>query len=167
MPVANVTLGKDVRIFQPDLVNLYGCAIGDETKVGAFVEIQKGATIGARCKISSHTFICEGVAIEDEVFIGHGVMFTNDLFPRATNDDGSLQSESDWHVEPTRIRRGAAIGSNATLLAGVTVGLRALVGAGAVVTRDVPDYAIVAGIPACVIGDTREAGKASESTNQG
>ena len=117
MPVADsVTLGKDVRIFQPTLVNLYGCVIGDETKVGAFVEIQKGASIGARCKISSHTFICEGVAIEDEVFIGHGVMFTNDLFPRATNDDGSLQSEADWHVEPTRIRRGASIGSNATVI---------------------------------------------------
>ncbi len=166
MPVADsVTLGKDVRIFQPTLVNLYGCAIGDETKVGAFVEIQKGATIGARCKISSHTFICEGVAIEDEVFIGHGVMFTNDLFPRATNDDGSLQSEADWHVEPTRIRRGASIGSNATVIAGVTVGLRALVGAGAVVTKDVPDYAIVAGVPARVIGDTREPGSASGSTN--
>ena len=166
MPVADsVTLGKDVRIFQPTLVNLYGCAIGDETKVGAFVEIQKGATIGARCKVSSHTFICEGVAIEDEVFIGHGVMFTNDLFPRATNDDGSLQSEADWHVEPTRIRRGASIGSNATVIAGVTVGVRALVGAGAVVTRDVPDYAIVAGVPARVIGDTREPGDASGSGN--
>jgi UDP-2-acetamido-3-amino-2,3-dideoxy-glucuronate N-acetyltransferase len=165
MPVADsVTLGKDVRIFQPTLVNLYGCTIGDETKVGAFVEIQKGASIGARCKISSHTFVCEGVVIEDEVFVGHGVMFTNDLFPRATNDDGSLQSESDWHVEPTRIRRGASIGSNATLIAGVTVGLRALVGAGAVVTRDVPDYAIVAGVPARVIGDTREPGNASGSS---
>ena len=166
MPVADsVTLGKDVRIFQPTLVNLYGCAIGDETKVGAFVEIQKGATIGARCKVSSHTFICEGVAIEDEVFIGHGVMFTNDLFPRATNDDGSLQSEADWHVEPTRIRRGASIGSNATVIAGVTVGVRALVGAGAVVTKDVPDYAIVAGVPARVIGDTREPDDASGSGN--
>ncbi|MBC7662210.1 MAG: N-acetyltransferase [Caulobacter sp.] len=165
MPVADsVTLGKDVRIFQPTLVNLYGCTIGDETKVGAFVEIQKGVSIGARCKISSHTFICEGVVIEDEVFVGHGVMFTNDLFPRATNDDGSLQSESDWHVEPTRIRRGASIGSNATLIAGVTVGLRALVGAGAVVTKDVPDYAIVAGVPARVIGDTREPGNASGSS---
>ena len=166
MPVADsVTLGRDVRIFQPALVNLYGCAIGDETKVGAFVEIQKGVTVGARCKISSHTFICEGVVIEDEVFIGHGVMFTNDLFPRATNDDGSLQSEADWHVEPTRIRRGASIGSNATVIAGVTVGLRALVGAGAVVTKDVPDYAIVAGVPARVIGDTREPGNASGSGN--
>jgi acetyltransferase-like isoleucine patch superfamily enzyme len=166
MPVAeSVTLGKDVRIFQPTLVNLYGCTIGDETKIGAFVEIQKDATIGARCKISSHTFICEGVVIEDEVFVGHGVMFTNDRFPRATNDDGSLQGESDWRVEPTRIRRGASIGSNATVIAGVTVGLRALVGAGAVVTKDVADYAVVAGVPARVIGDTREPGSASGSTN--
>jgi acetyltransferase-like isoleucine patch superfamily enzyme len=167
MPVADsVTLGKDVRIFQPTLVNLYGCAIGDETKVGAFVEIQKGATVGARCKISSHTFICEGVAIEDEVFIGHGVMFTNDRFPRATNDDGSLQGEADWHVEPTRIRRGASVGSNATVIAGVTVGLRALIGAGAVVTKDVPDYAIVAGVPARIIGDTRGPDHASGPTTR-
>jgi acetyltransferase-like isoleucine patch superfamily enzyme len=167
MPVADsVKLGKDVRIFQPALVNLYGCSIGDETKVGAFVEIQKGVTIGARCKISSHTFVCEGVEIEDEVFIGHGVMFTNDLFPRAANDDGSLQTESDWSVEPTRIRRGASIGSNATIIAGVTVGLRALVGAGAVVTKDVPDYAVVAGVPARVIGDTREPGNASGSNDR-
>lgn len=166
MPVADsVTLGKDVKIFHPALVNLYGCTIGDNTKVGTFVEIQKGASIGARCKISSHSFVCEGVVIEDEVFIGHGVMFTNDLFPRATNDDGSLQSDSDWHVEPTRIRRGASIGSNATVIAGITVGLRALVGAGAVVTKDVPDYAIVAGVPARVIGDTREAGNAPASAN--
>jgi acetyltransferase-like isoleucine patch superfamily enzyme len=163
MPVADsVKLGTNVRIFQPTLVNLYGCTIGAETKIGAFVEIQKDATIGARCKISSHTFICEGVAIEDEVFIGHGVMFTNDRFPRATNGDGSLQDESDWHVEPTRIRRGASIGSNATVIAGVTVGMRALVGAGAVVTKDVPDYAIVAGVPARVIGDTRDSTSASE-----
>jgi UDP-2-acetamido-3-amino-2,3-dideoxy-glucuronate N-acetyltransferase len=163
MPVSDsVKLGPNVRIFQPALVNLYGCTIGAETKIGAFVEIQKDATIGARCKISSHTFICEGVVIEDEVFIGHGVMFTNDRFPRATNDDGSLQDESDWHVEPTRIRRGASVGSNATVIAGVTVGLRALVGAGAVVTRDVPDYAIVAGVPARVIGDTRNPGSTSE-----
>ncbi len=161
MPVAeSVKLGKDVRIFQPTLVNLYGCTIGDDTKIGAFVEIQKDATIGARCKISSHTFVCEGVVIEDEVFIGHGVMFTNDRFPRATNDDGGLQTESDWSVEPTRIRRGASIGSNATVIAGVTVGLRALVGAGAVVTKDVPDYAVVAGVPARVIGDTRKPGSA-------
>ena len=157
MPVAkSVSLGKDVKIFQPELVNLYGCAIGDDAKIGAFVEIQKNATIGARCKISSHTFVCEGVTIEDEVFVGHGVMFINDRFPRATNTDGSLQTEADWSVESTTIRRTAAIGSNATIVAGVTIGIGALVGAGAVVTKDVADYAIVAGVPARVIGDVRE-----------
>ena len=157
MPVANsVSLGKDIKIFQPELVNLYGCAIGDETKIGAFVEIQKNATIGIRCKISSHTFVCEGVTIEDEVFVGHGVMFINDRFPRATNTDGSLQTEADWSVENTTIRRTAAIGSNATIVAGVTIGIGALVGAGAVVTKDVADYAIVAGVPARVIGDVRK-----------
>lgn len=156
MPVSDsVKLGADVRIFQPTLVNMYGCTIGAETKIGAFVEIQKNASIGVRCKISSHTFICEGVHIEDEVFIGHGVMFTNDRFPRATNPDGSLQTEADWKVEETRIRKQASIGSNATIVAGITIGKGALVGAGAVVTRDVPDYAIVAGVPAKVIGDTR------------
>ena len=157
MPIAeSVRLGKDVKIFHPTLVNLYGCSVGDESRVGAFVEIQKNATIGARCKISSHTFICEGVQVEDEVFIGHGVMFTNDIFPRAANDDGSPQSEADWKVVPTVVRKGASIGSNATIIAGVTIGARALVGAGAVVTKDVPDYAIVAGVPARVIGDTRK-----------
>ena len=156
MPVSDsVKLGADVRIFQPTLVNLYGCTIGAETKIGTFVEIQKNAVVGARCKISSHSFICEGVVIDDEVFIGHGVMFTNDRFPRATNPDGSLQTEADWKVEETRIRKQAAIGSNATIVAGITIGKGALVGAGAVVTRDVPDYAIVAGVPAKVIGDTR------------
>jgi acetyltransferase-like isoleucine patch superfamily enzyme len=150
-------MGKDVRVFQPSLVNLYGCTIGDDTKVGAFVEIQKDAVIGARCKISSHTFICEGVEIEDQVFIGHGVMFTNDLFPRATNPDGSLQTEADWKVVKTRIRKNASVGSNATIIAGVTIGEGALVGAGAVVTKDVPDFAVVAGVPARVIGDTRKA----------
>src|SRR5690606_32697934 len=138
MPITeSVTLGKDVRIFHPALVNLYGCSIGDGTKIGAFVEIQKNAEIGERCKISSHSFICEGVVIEDEVFVGHGVMFTNDRHPRAANPDGSLQSEADWNVVPTRVKRGASIGSNATLIAGITVGEGALVGAGAVVTRDV------------------------------
>lgn len=157
MPVTeSVSLGKDVKIFHPSLVNLYGCSVGDDTKIGAFVEIQKGAAIGARCKISSHTFICEGVSIEDEVFIGHGVMFTNDLYPRAANLDGSLQTEADWKVEVTRVRRGASIGSNATVLCGITIGEGAIVGAGAVVTKDVPDHAIVAGVPARVIGTARE-----------
>jgi acetyltransferase-like isoleucine patch superfamily enzyme len=157
MPIAaDVILGRDVRIFQPDLVNLYGCSIGNETKVGAFVEIQKNATIGERCKISSHTFICEGVAIEDECFIGHGVMFTNDVYPSAVNRDGTLQTEADWQVIKTRVKRRASIGSNATIIAGVTIGEGALVGAGTVVTKDVPDFAIVAGVPARVIGDVRE-----------
>jgi UDP-2-acetamido-3-amino-2,3-dideoxy-glucuronate N-acetyltransferase len=157
MPISpDVTLGKDVRIFQPELVNLYGCSIADETKIGAFVEIQKNASIGARCKISSHTFICEGVTIEDEVFIGHGVMFTNDLYPSAVNTDGRLQTETDWNVVETRVKRRAAIGSNVTIMAGVTIGEHSLVGAGAVVTRDVPDYAVVVGVPARVIGDVRE-----------
>jgi UDP-2-acetamido-3-amino-2,3-dideoxy-glucuronate N-acetyltransferase len=153
MPIANdVILGQNVRIFQPDLVNLYGCSIGDETKIGAFVEIQKNATIGARCKVSSHSFICEGVTIEDEVFIGHGVMFTNDLYPRAVNEDGSLQSDRDWQVIKTTVKRRASVGSNATIIAGITIGESAMVGAGAVVTKDVADFSIVAGVPARVIG---------------
>ena len=157
MPISkDVTLGSDVRIFQPDLVNLYGCSIGDETKIGAFVEIQKNAYVGARCKISSHTFICEGVSIEDEVFVGHGVMFTNDFYPRAVNEDGSPQTESDWKVVTTTVKRRASIGTNATILAGLTIGESAMVGAGAVVTHDVPDFAIVAGVPARVIGDVRK-----------
>ena len=156
MPVSDdVVLGRDVRIFQPDLVNLYGCALGDETRVGAFVEIQRGAVIGARCKISSHSFICDGVTIEDGVFVGHGVMFTNDLFPRAVTDDGALAGPDDWTMVPTRVRAGASIGSNATIVCGVTIGAGALVAAGAVVTRDVPDHAIVAGVPARVVGDAR------------
>jgi acetyltransferase-like isoleucine patch superfamily enzyme len=157
MPISeNVTLGKDVRIFHPSLVNLYGCTIGDETRIGTFVEVQKAAVIGARCKISSHTFICEGVVIEDEVFIGHGVMFTNDRYPRAANADGSLQTEADWKLEGTLVKRGASIGSNVTIISGVTIGAGAMVGAGAVVTRDVADFAIVAGVPARIIGDVRE-----------
>jgi acetyltransferase-like isoleucine patch superfamily enzyme len=160
MPIApTVVVGKDVRIFQPDLVNLYGCTIGDETRIGAFVEIQKNASIGARCKISSHSFVCEGVAIEDEVFVGHGVMFINDLYPRATAG-GALQTEADWTVVPTRVRRGASIGSGAVILAGVTIGEGALVGAGAVVTRDVPDHAIVKGVPARLSRDARDTKKA-------
>ncbi len=157
MPVTDdVVLGQDVRIFQKDLVNIYGCTIGDETKVGAFVEIQRGAVIGARCKISSHSFICDGVTIEDGVFIGHGVMFTNDLYPRAVNPDGSLQGGEDWVTVPTRIKARASIGSNATIVCGITIGEGALIAAGAVVTRDVPDHAIVAGVPARVIGDARD-----------
>jgi acetyltransferase-like isoleucine patch superfamily enzyme len=150
MPIAkSVRLGRDVMIHHPDLVNLYGCEIGDETKIGAFVEIQKNATIGSLCKISSHTFICEGVAIEDEVFVGHGVMFINDRYPRATAA-GGLQTEADWQVIPTRVRKGASIGSGAVVLCGVTIGERALIGAGAVVTHDVPADAVVAGVPARV-----------------
>ena len=154
----NVRLGKDVRIFQPDLVNLYGCAVGDGTKIGAFVEIQAGAAIGRNCKISSHTFICEGVSLGDGVFVGHGVMFTNDLYPRAVNADGSLQTAEDWKVVETRVGDRASIGSNATILAGITIGEGALVGAGAVVTRDVPPNTIVAGVPATargMVGDSR------------
>jgi UDP-2-acetamido-3-amino-2,3-dideoxy-glucuronate N-acetyltransferase len=159
MPIAeSVKLGENVKIFHPSLVNLYGCTVGDETKIGTFVEIQKDAAIGARCKISSHTFICEGVLIEDEVFVGHGVMFTNDRYPRATNADGRLQAEADWKVEVTRVKRAASIGTNATIVSGITIGEEALVGAGAVVTKNVPDYAIVAGVPARVIGDTRARG---------
>jgi UDP-2-acetamido-3-amino-2,3-dideoxy-glucuronate N-acetyltransferase len=143
---ADVKLGQNVRLAK--FINLYGCTIGDETKIGAFVEIQKGATIGNRCKISSHSFICEGVHIEDGVFIGHGVMFTNDKYPRSVNSDGSLQTEKDWKVVPTIIKQGASIGSNATIICGITIGERAIVGAGAVVTRDVPAGTIVAGNPA-------------------
>jgi UDP-2-acetamido-3-amino-2,3-dideoxy-glucuronate N-acetyltransferase len=148
MPIApTVRLGRNVAIHHPDLVNLYGCQVGDDTKIGAFVEIQKNATIGALCKISSHTFICEGVEIEDEVFVGHGVMFINDRYPRAATA-GALQTETDWKVVPTRVRRGASIGSGAVIMCGVTIGERAMVGAGAVVTRDVPPDAVVAGVPA-------------------
>ncbi|MFY9609844.1 MAG: acyltransferase [Blastocatellia bacterium] len=156
MPIApDVRLAEGVKIFHLDLVNLYGCSIGADSRIGTFVEIQKNATVGARCKISSHTFICEGVTIEDDVFIGHGVMFTNDLFPRSTNDKGTLQTETDWQLVPTLVRRRASIGSNVTILGGVTIGEGALVGAGAVVTRDVPDFAIVTGVPARVAGDVR------------
>jgi UDP-2-acetamido-3-amino-2,3-dideoxy-glucuronate N-acetyltransferase len=157
MPIASdVIIGSGVRIFQPDLVNLYGCSIGAETKIGAFVEIQKNASIGERCKISSHSFICEGVTIEDECFVGHGVVFTNDIYPRAVNADGSPQTEADWKVVKTVVKKRASIGSNATILAGVTIGEGALIGAGAVVTRDVPSFAIVAGVPARVVGDVRD-----------
>ena len=145
----DVKLGQGVRIF--GFVNLYGCEIGDESKIGTFVEIQKGAKIGRRCKISSHTFICEGVTIEDEVFIGHSVTFTNDLYPKATNPDGSLQLATDWACLKTVVKRGAASGSGATLLCGITIGEKAIVGAGSVVTKDVPAGAVVAGNPARVL----------------
>jgi acetyltransferase-like isoleucine patch superfamily enzyme len=145
----DVKLGKDVKLSK--FINLYGCEIGDETKIGAFVEIQKNATVGKRCKISSHTFICEGVVIEDNAFIGHGVMFINDSYPRATAADGNLQTEADWKVERTVIKRGASIGSGATILCDVTVGENAIIGAGSVVTKDVPANSIVAGNPAKVL----------------
>jgi len=146
---ADVKLGKDVRIYP--FTNLYGCEIGDEVKIGTFVEIQKGAKIGKRCKISSHTFICEGVTLEEDVFIGHNVTFINDLYPRATNSNGQLQTENDWICETTLVKRGASIGSSVTLLCGITVGECAIVGAGSVVTRNVPAYTIVAGNPARIM----------------
>ena len=146
---ADVKLGRDVRIFE--FVNLYGCEIGDESKIGTFVEIQKGARIGRRVKVSSHTFICEGVTIEDNVFVGHGVTFTNDLYPKATTATGGLQTEADWKVVPTRVRKGASIGSGATILCGIDIGEGAIVGAGSVVTKDVPAGTIVAGNPARIL----------------
>ncbi len=145
----DVRLGNNVKIYA--FVNLYGCEIGDDSRIGTFVEIQKGACIGRRVKVSSHTFICEGVTIEDEVFIGHGVMFINDKYPRATNSSGSLQTEADWQCITTLVRQGASIGSNATILCGITIGKGAIVGAGSVVTRDVPDWTVVAGNPARII----------------
>ena len=152
---SDVQLGRDVAIFH--FVNLYGCEIGDGTKIGSFVEIQKGARVGRYCKISSHTFICEGVTIEDEVFVGHGVNFINDKYPRATTDDGALQADADWTVERTTVRRGASIGTGATILSGIEIGERATVGAGAVVTKDVPAGTIVAGNPArTVTGNERQ-----------
>lgn len=146
---SDVKLGKGVRIFS--FVNLYGCDIGDDTKIGAFVEIQKGVRIGQRCKVSSHTFVCEGVTIEDEVFVGHNVTFINDLYPQAANAEGKLQTECDWKCVPTVVKRGASIGSGATILCGITVGERAIIGAGSVVTKDVPPYAVVAGNPAKIL----------------
>lgn len=147
--INNVKLGKDVKIF--DFVNLYGCSIDDNTKVGTFVEIQKNAFIGKNCKISSHTFICEGVHIEDNVFVGHNVTFINDKHPRSVNPDGSMQTEKDWKVVETFVKKGASIGSSSTILCGITIGENAIVGAGAVVTKDVPSGAIVAGVPAKMI----------------
>lgn len=157
----DVKLGRDVKLF--GFVNLYGCEIGDETKIGTFVEIQKGAKIGSRCKISSHTFICEGVTIESEVFIGHGVTFINDRRPRATNQDGSIQVDDDWHCQTTLVKRGACIGSGATLLGDITIGENATVGAGSVVTRDVPANVTVAGNPARILRG-EEMGLKSQST---
>src|SRR5947209_16378373 len=153
----DVKLGKGVRIY--GFTNLYGCEIGDEVKIGTFVEIQKGARVGNRCKVSSHSFICEGVTLEDEVFIGHGVMFINDRFPRATTAAGQLQTEADWNCVPTIVRRGASIGSNATILCGVEIGEGATVGAGSVVTKDVPSGAVVAGNPARVLQSANRAGQ--------
>jgi UDP-2-acetamido-3-amino-2,3-dideoxy-glucuronate N-acetyltransferase len=159
MPVeSSVVLGEGVMIHHPDLVNLYGCVIGSGTRIGAFVEIQKGAAIGSRCKLSSHSFVCEGVVIEDEVFVGHGVMFTNDRYPQAANADGTVKRDVDWRLLATRVERRASIGSNATILPGITIGAGALVAAGAVVTTDVPAGAIVAGVPARVIGRVDEGG---------
>ena len=152
MPIADsVELGEDVKVFHPQLVNLYGCTIGRGSRGGTFVEIQKGARIGANCKISSHTFICEGVTIEDNVIIGHGVMFINDSYPRATAANGNLQTEADWKVEPTVVKKGASLGSGATILCGISIGENAIVGAGSVVTKDVPPGSIVAGNPAKVL----------------
>jgi len=157
MIASSVTLEEGAVVHHPDLVNLYGCRIGKGSRIGTFVEIQRNAVIGRNCKVSSHTFICEGVTLEDGVFVGHGVMFTNDLHPRAVNADGSLQTDTDWALLTTLVKRRASIGSNATILAGITIGEAALIGAGAVVTRNVPDYAIVAGVPAKVVGRAKDA----------
>lgn len=156
MIASNVVLGDGVSIRQPDLVNLYGCTVGAGTRIGPFVEIQKNSSVGRNCKISSHSFICEGVTIEDCVFVGHGVMFTNDPYPRAVSPDGTPLSDGEWTVVPVTVRKGASIGSNATVLAGVTIGEHAVVGAGAVVTRDVPDHAVVAGVPARITGRVKD-----------
>ncbi len=163
---SDVVLEDGAVIHHPDLVNLYGCTIGAGTAIGTFVEVQKNVLIGRNCKISSHSFLCEGVTIEDGVFVGHGVMFTNDIYPRAVNPDGSLQTHTDWVIVPTLVMRHASIGSNATILAGITIGKQAQVGAGAVVTKNVPDRAIAAGVPARIIGwvddglpSTQSAGK--------
>ncbi len=162
MPIADsVRLDKTAVIFHPSLVNLYGCTIGAETKIGTFVEVQSGAVIGNRCKISSHSFICEGVTIEDGVFIGHGVMFTNDRFPEAVNDAGELKSADDWVLETIVVKERASIGSGATILPGISIGKGALVAAGSVVTKSVPDYMVVAGNPARIMGDVREKKRAS------
>lgn len=161
-----VTLGQGTVVHQPDLVNLYDCSIGDGTRIGAFVEVQKNVSIGRNCKISSHSFICEGVTIGDGVFIGHGVMFTNDIYPRATNADGSLQGGADWALIPTVVQSNASIGSNATILPGLTIGEGALVGAGAVVTRNVPPGSVVAGVPARVMTPRSSQSRQQEELQQ-
>jgi acetyltransferase-like isoleucine patch superfamily enzyme len=160
----DVKLGKDVKIY--DFVNLYGCQIGDNTKIGTFVEVQKGAKIGKNCKVSSHTFICEGVTIEDNVFVGHNVTFINDLYPRATSTSGALQTEDDWVCIPTLVKKGASIGSSTTLLSGITVGENAIVGAGSIVTKDVPPNTIVAGNPAKIIRRIESHTESSEATEK-
>jgi UDP-2-acetamido-3-amino-2,3-dideoxy-glucuronate N-acetyltransferase len=161
MPITpDVLLADGVRIPHPELVNLYGCRVGADTLIGSFVEVQKGAAIGARCKISSHSFVCEGITIEDDVFVGHGVMFINDRYPQATAD-GRPQTEADWQVVPTLVRRGASIGSGAVILCGVTIGERAMIGAGAVVTHDVADGALAVGIPARIVGPAPDGERAT------
>ncbi|MBD0415657.1 acyltransferase [Oryzicola mucosus] len=157
MIASNVVLGEGVVVHHPDLVNLYGCSIGPGTRIGTFVEVQKNAFIGRNCKVSSHSFICEGVTLGDGVFVGHGVMFTNDRHPRAVTADGQLQTDDDWAVIPTIVGDRASIGSNATIMPGITIGEGALVGAGAVVTRSVPDYAVVSGVPAVIVGRAKDA----------
>ncbi|WP_295532802.1 acyltransferase [uncultured Thioclava sp.] len=166
VPIVNCSLGKDVKITHPDLVNIYGCSIGSHTQIGPFVEIQSGTRIGARCKVSSHSFICSGVILEDEVFVGHGVMFTNDMYPASTNPDGSLKGAQDWECLETVIGRGASIGSNATILCGISIGPGALIGAGAVVTRNVPARTVVAGVPARIIGDVPSAQGSGQSPSK-
>lgn len=163
---SSVILKEGAIIHHPDLVNLYGCTIGAGTAIGTFVEVQKNVLVGRNCKISSHSFLCEGVTIEDGVFVGHGVMFTNDIYPRAVNPDGSLQTQADWVVVPTLVKRCASIGSNATILAGITIGEEAQIGAGAVVTRNVPDRAIVAGVPARIIGRVGDVQPAFQSVGK-
>lgn len=160
MIAKDVVLDEGVVIHHPELVNLYGCSVGKGSKIGTFVEIQKGVSIGYNVKVSSHTFICEGVQIDDGVFVGHGVMFINDMYPRAVTEEGKLQTEANWQLLKTRVKTRASLGSNATILGGVTIGEGALIGAGAVITRDVPDYAIVAGVPAKIVGDIRDRGQA-------